>query len=60
VGKLIRSDTLRAKYSSPPRSPAPPAQAFCRHGTDSVRNAVHVTDLEEDGALEAEYLFKIL
>jgi nucleoside-diphosphate kinase len=32
----------------------------CRHGTDIVRNAVHVTDLEEDGPLEAEYLFKIL
>jgi hypothetical protein len=31
-----------------------------RHGTDVVRNAVHVTDLEEDGPLEAEYLFKIL
>lgn len=36
------------------------ALIHCRYGTDIVRNAVHVTDLEEDGPLEAEYLFKIL
>lgn len=37
-----------------------PTLSLSRHGTDVVRNAVHVTDLEEDGPLEAEYLFKIL
>lgn len=29
-------------------------------GTDKVRNAVHCTDLPEDGVLEVEYFFKIL
>ncbi|XP_071085099.1 nucleoside diphosphate kinase homolog 7-like [Haliotis cracherodii] len=29
-------------------------------GTDKVRNAVHCTDLPEDGLLEVEYFFKIL
>jgi len=31
-----------------------------KYGTDSVKNAVHVTDLPEDGVLECEYLFDIL
>ena len=31
-----------------------------RYGRDSVQNAVHVTDLPEDGVLESEYLFEIL
>ena len=30
------------------------------YGVDSVKNAVHVTDLPEDGVLESEYLFDIL
>jgi nucleoside-diphosphate kinase len=29
-------------------------------GSDKVRNAVHCTDLPEDGVLEVEYFFKIL
>lgn len=31
-----------------------------RYGIDRVRNAVHCTDLPEDGALECEYFFHIL
>lgn len=30
------------------------------YGKDKVRNAVHCTDLPEDGGLEVEYFFKIL
>lgn len=29
-------------------------------GVDNIRNAVHCTDLPEDGVLESEYFFKIL
>jgi len=29
-------------------------------GKDKVKNAVHCTDLPEDGLLEVEYFFKIL
>jgi nucleoside-diphosphate kinase len=29
-------------------------------GTDKVRNAVHCTDLPEDGIIEVEYFFNIL
>jgi len=43
VAKLLRSNTLRAKY-----------------GLDRGRNAMHCTDLAEDGQLEVEYFFKIL
>lgn len=34
---------------------------FCRarFGLDKVRNAVHCTDLPEDGSLEVEYFFSI-
>jgi nucleoside-diphosphate kinase len=31
-----------------------------KHGMDRVRNAVHATDLQEDGLLEVEYFFNIL
>jgi hypothetical protein len=31
-----------------------------KFGLDRVRNAVHCTDLPEDGTLECEYFFKIL
>jgi nucleoside-diphosphate kinase len=31
-----------------------------RFGVDKVRNAVHCTDLAEDGALEVQYFFQIL
>jgi nucleoside-diphosphate kinase len=31
-----------------------------QHGLDRVRNAVHCTDLPEDGLLEVEYFFNIL
>ena len=31
-----------------------------RYGVDKVKNAVHCTDLSEDGLLEVEYFFKIL
>jgi nucleoside-diphosphate kinase len=30
------------------------------YGKDKGRNAVHCTDLEEDGVLEVEYFFNIL
>ncbi len=29
-------------------------------GLDRVRNAIHCTDLAEDGVLESEYFFKVL
>jgi nucleoside-diphosphate kinase len=31
-----------------------------KFGEDKVRNAVHCTDLVEDGVLECEYFFSIL
>jgi len=31
-----------------------------RFGLDKVKNAVHCTDLPEDGTLESEYFFSIL
>lgn len=31
-----------------------------KHGVDTIRNAVHATDLDEDGVLESEYFFRIL
>ena len=31
-----------------------------KFGTDKIKNAVHCTDLPEDGLLEVEYFFKIL
>lgn len=30
------------------------------YGTDKIKNAVHCTDLEEDGVLEVEYFFSVL
>ncbi|MED6244921.1 Nucleoside diphosphate kinase 7 [Ataeniobius toweri] len=30
------------------------------YGKDKVKNAVHCTDLPEDGGLEVQYFFKIL
>ena len=30
-----------------------------RFGTDRIRNAIHCTDLPEDGVLESEYFFSI-
>lgn len=37
-----------------------PETLRAKHGTDTVRNAVHCTDLDEDGVLESEYFFRIL
>ncbi len=37
-----------------------PNSLRARFGLDSVRNGVHVTDLQEDGALETSYFFTIL
>eukprot|EP00656_Telonema_subtile_P054381 TRINITY_DN811_c0_g1_i3.p1 TRINITY_DN811_c0_g1~~TRINITY_DN811_c0_g1_i3.p1 ORF type:complete len:142 (-),score=44.95 TRINITY_DN811_c0_g1_i3:211-636(-) len=31
-----------------------------RYGHDKIRNALHSTDLPEDGSLEVEYFFKVL
>jgi len=31
-----------------------------RYGIDRIRNAIHCTDLPEDGVLEVEYFFNIL
>jgi nucleoside-diphosphate kinase len=31
-----------------------------KFGKDSALNAVHCTDLEEDGVLESEYFFRVL
>lgn len=31
-----------------------------RFGIDRVKNAIHCTDLDEDGALECEYFFSIM
>ena len=30
------------------------------YGEDKVKNAIHVTDLEEDGALEVQFFFRIM
>ncbi|RHY30198.1 hypothetical protein DYB32_004545 [Aphanomyces invadans] len=37
-----------------------PATIRARFGADRVHNAVHCTDLSEDGALESQYFFDIL
>ena len=37
-----------------------PGTIRAKFGHDKVRNAVHCTDLEEDGALESEFFFDIL
>lgn len=37
-----------------------PSTLRAKHGLDRVRNAVHCTDLPEDGLLEVEYFFNIL
>ncbi|RHZ38553.1 hypothetical protein DYB26_011012, partial [Aphanomyces astaci] len=37
-----------------------PSTIRARFGTDRVHNAVHCTDLSEDGALESQYFFDIL
>lgn len=31
-----------------------------QYGLDTVMNAIHVTDLSEDGQLECDYIFRIL
>jgi nucleoside-diphosphate kinase len=31
-----------------------------KYGHDKIRNALHCTDLPEDGGLEVEYFFRIL
>ena len=37
-----------------------PESLRAKYGVDKVRNAVHCTDLAEDGILECEFFFKIL
>lgn len=37
-----------------------PDSLRARFGVDKIRNAVHVTDLTEDGELEVQYFFRIL
>jgi nucleoside-diphosphate kinase len=37
-----------------------PNSLRARFGVDRIKNAVHCTDLTEDGVLEVEYFFKIL
>jgi nucleoside-diphosphate kinase len=37
-----------------------PQTLRARFGHDRVRNAVHCTDLAEDGVLECEYFFDLL
>ena len=37
-----------------------PQSVRAKFGFDKVRNAVHCTDLPEDGELETHYFFKIL
>ncbi len=37
-----------------------PQTLRARFGSDKVKNAIHCTDLEEDGSLEVEYFFSIL
>ena len=37
-----------------------PQTLRAKYGADKVKNAVHCTDLPEDGVLEVEYFFKIL
>ncbi|KAJ3276848.1 Nucleoside diphosphate kinase 7 [Terramyces sp. JEL0728] len=37
-----------------------PDSLRARYGDDKVKNAVHCTDLPEDGVLESEYFFKLL
>lgn len=37
-----------------------PQSLRAKYGEDLSRNAVHCTDLEEDGVIECEYFFKIL
>ena len=37
-----------------------PKTLRAQHGLDKVMNAVHCSDLAEDGQLEVEYFFRIL
>ena len=37
-----------------------PETIRAKFGVDRVRNAIHCTDLPEDGVLESEYFFDIL
>jgi hypothetical protein len=45
-------------YASPPARR--PHTLRARFGASRVRNAVHCTDLEEDGSLESSYFFNVL
>ena len=37
-----------------------PNSLRAKYGIDRIRNAVHCTDLDEDGVLECEYFFSLL
>jgi len=37
-----------------------PKSLRAKYGIDRIRNAVHCTDLDEDGVLECEYFFSLL
>jgi nucleoside-diphosphate kinase len=37
-----------------------PNSVRAQHGIDKVQNALHVTDLPDDGQLETEYFFSML
>jgi nucleoside-diphosphate kinase len=43
-----------------PLFPRRPSTLRAKYGATAAKPAVHVTDLEEDGPVECEYLFALL